>query len=148
MNDSGRLIQVDLKRPSRGACRNKLWINIKRMKKWIWSEWPMALQCLGEIKKKKKNSLSDSYLQMFAGVIEQVNFLSASLAYQLLTSTDWGYLTFIVRRARYWLSWCDFWHLLTSKNFLTVCWKAFTFCVACGSSFIHGASVIFKGWWF
>lgn len=38
---------------------------------------------------------------MFAGVIEQVNFLSASLAYQLLTSTDWGYLTFIVRRARY-----------------------------------------------
>lgn len=36
-------------------------------------------------------------MQMFAEVIEQVNFLNASLVYQLLTSTDWGYLTFIRR---------------------------------------------------
>lgn len=63
--------------------------------RWRYNVWERLK------KNNKKNSLSDSYLQMFAGVIEQVNFLSASLAYQLLTSTDWGYLTFIVRRARY-----------------------------------------------
>lgn len=51
----------------------------------------------GNVEEKEKNTFRASYLQMFAEVIEQVNFLNASLVYQLLTSADWGYLTFIER---------------------------------------------------
>lgn len=58
----------------------------------------MALQCCRE---RKKNTFSASYLQMFAKVIEHVNLLRVLLLYQLFTSTDWGYLTFIGRGAMY-----------------------------------------------
>lgn len=120
MSDSGWVGEIDVKKSYCGARKDKLWINTKRMK----NDFQMRSWWCCNVEGKGKNTFSAPYLQMFAEVIEQVNFLSASFIYQLFTSTHRGYLTFIGRRAMYWLSWCDFWLLLTTKNFLTVWWKA------------------------